>query len=133
MDQPQPARIAVCGLDCSTCNLFAAKNDQQAAETLVAWFRQERWLKPQEGAQEIMARGPYCLGCHGDRSVQWSGDCWIRKCCVEEKQRKFCSECPEFPCTRLTAWSQSNGRYAAAFERLRSMRLGQGGECANHP
>jgi Protein of unknown function (DUF3795) len=124
MSQPAQAMIAACGLDCSACNLFLAKVDAPAAESLVGWFRQEGWLKVDEGAKEIMSRGPYCLGCHGDRSVQWSGDCWIRKCCVEEKHLRFCSECQELPCTRLIERAQGNPRYTAALDRLKAMRDG---------
>lgn len=124
MSQSTGAMIAACGLDCTACTLFLAKTDTKSAESLVAWFKQEGWLKAHEGAQEIMSRGPYCLGCHGDQSVQWSGDCWIRKCCVAEKGLRFCSQCKEFPCTKLSDWSQQNARYSAALDRLRSMRDG---------
>ncbi len=114
--------IAVCGLDCGACHLFSASTNEPAAEALVGWFRAEGWLKATEGACEIMQRGPYCKGCHGDRSVQWSGDCWIRACCVDEKQLMSCSDCQTFPCQRLTEWSQKNARYAQALNRLRLMQ-----------
>jgi hypothetical protein len=114
--------IAACGLDCSGCNLFCAVTDERAAQSLVSWFRQEGWLKPDEGGREIMCRGPYCKGCHGDRSVQWSGDCWIRKCCVDDRKLRFCSDCSEFPCEMLAQWSKTAAKYTTAFNRLLSMR-----------
>jgi len=114
--------IAVCGIDCSSCELFAASTDERAAESLVEWFRREGWLKETEGAGEIRQRGPYCNGCHGDRCVQWTRDCWIRTCCVDEKRLGSCSGCGDFPCARLTEWAQKNPRYAQALSRLRSMQ-----------
>lgn len=123
MNQSAGAMIAACGLDCTGCNLFLAKTDEKSAASLVEWFKQEGWLKAHEGAKEIMDRGPYCLGCHGDQSIQWSGgECWIRKCCVVDKGLKFCSECQQFPCAKLSDWSRQNARYTAAMDRLRLMR-----------
>ena len=101
---------------------MCAKTDEAAAQSLVGWFRQEGWLKEQEGPREIMQRGPYCNGCHGDRSVQWSGDCEIRACCVDAKHHTFCSECDSFPCNRLTEFGKRGPKYAAALERLTVMR-----------
>ena len=122
MARADDAIVAVCGLECGKCNLFLAANDEKEAETLVGWFRQQGWLKENEGAAEIMARGPYCKGCHGDPAVQWSGDCWVRKCCVGEKHHRYCSECAEFPCGKLEEWSKKSRRYAAALDRLKSLR-----------
>jgi hypothetical protein len=114
--------IAPCGLDCSACNLFLAPSDQMAAETLVEWFRHQGWLKPNEGASEIMSRGPYCNGCRGDRSVQWSGDCRIRACCTDQRKLESCSACADFPCAILTEWGEHGAHHAAALERLRDVR-----------
>lgn len=115
--------LAVCGLDCSGCNLFCAVDDEKAAASLVPWFADMGWLKAGEGAREIMLRGPYCNGCRGDRSVQWSGDCKIRLCCVEERHLEFCSDCAEFPCAKLSEWAKHGAHHARALEFLRAKRL----------
>jgi len=122
MTMTNDSMIAVCGLDCRKCNLFNAATDAQEAETLVGWFKQEGWLTEDEGAREIMQRGPYCAGCNGDPAIQWSEDCWIRRCCVEEKGLANCSECTRFPCQRLVERAKDNARYTAALERLQSLR-----------
>jgi hypothetical protein len=122
MSQDANKMLAPCGLDCSGCNLYRAVSDEAAAQSLVGWFSSQGWLKSGEGAREIMARGPYCSACRGDRSVQWSGDCAIRKCCIDERHLSFCSDCDEFPCPKLEAWGQNAGHHAKALERLRTMR-----------
>jgi hypothetical protein len=114
--------IAVCGLDCAACPLLKAATDEGAAQHLVGWFKHEGWLKEHEGVAEVMARGPYCKGCRGDRSIHWSANCWILKCCVDDKGLRFCHECDAFPCQRLKDWSTENEQYAQALERLRRMR-----------
>ncbi len=114
--------IAVCGLDCGPCPLRRVTFDAEAAQEVAAWFREQGWLEEGEGAAEVAARGPYCQGCRGDRSVHWSPDCWIRACCVDEKGLSFCSECDVFPCGRLEEWALGSPRYGEALERLRGMR-----------
>lgn len=116
--------MAPCGIDCAACNLFRAPIDEQAAGALVGWFRKAGWLKADEGAQEIMRRGPYCNGCRGDRSVQWSGNCTIRQCCIDTRKLQHCSDCSEFPCDKLVAWGKSPPHHAAALARLSAMRAG---------
>lgn len=114
--------IAVCGLDCGSCSIRTAPFDADAAQELVIWFREQGWLEQDEGVSELLARGPYCEGCHGSRQVHWSADCWILQCCVDEKGLTHCSECEVFPCPRLVEWAKQNDGYAAALERLREMR-----------
>ena len=114
--------IAVCGLDCTGCPLLNAATDEGAAQDLVGWFRHEGWLKEHESVAEIMARGPYCQGCRGDRSIHWSANCWILKCCVDDRGHEFCYECEAFPCQRLADWATQNERYTQALDHLRDMR-----------
>jgi len=62
------------------------------------------------------------MGCHGDRSLHWSPDCWILQCCVDEKGLRYCYECHVFPCERLREWAGQNEGYAQALERSQRMR-----------
>lgn len=117
-------RIAACGLDCGTCEIRLLPTDEAAAAVTVDWYRRQGWLKENEGVAEALARKMYCCGCHGDRSIHWSADCWILHCCVDGHGLAHCSQCAEFPCTRLLEWSQQNEGYAAALRRLRD-RAGQ--------
>jgi hypothetical protein len=113
--------MAVCGLDCGPCDIRLAPTDRGAAGALVAWFRQMGWLSPSEGMAEVIDRAMYCCGCHGDRSIHWSADCWILRCCVDEKGLAHCHECDQFPCDRLEAWAATSPRYTAALKRLHSL------------
>jgi len=114
--------IAACGLDCGACPIRRMPFDSEAAAEVVAWFKQEGWLKENEGAAEAIERSMYCQGCHGDRSHHWDAECWILKCCVDDKGLKHCSECDTFPCNRLLQWSGQNEGYAKALQLLREMR-----------
>lgn len=117
--------IAVCGLDCASCPLLKASlGDVQAAEQLAGWWKGEGWLSEDEGAAEILARGPHCLGCRGDRAAHWSANCWILQCCVDDRGLNSCHECDDFACERLVEWAAGDEHYTAALERLRGMRAG---------
>ena len=114
--------IAVCGLDCGPCPIRKAPYDSESAKSIVAWFRKEGWLKENEGIEEVLKKGMYCKGCREDRSVHWSADCWILKCCVDDKEHKFCHECNVFPCDQLSEWAQQNDSYGKALDRLKESK-----------
>lgn len=108
-------RLAPCGIDCSTCDIFQAARDpafaQRLAETLSAG-----------GASHAEASWFQCKGCWGDRSVCWSDDCAIYRCCVEERHLASCSECADFPCTELQTWAGEYTNHRAAYARLKELR-----------
>lgn len=114
--------IAVCGLDCESCDIRRAPNDPEAAQRIVAWFKREGWLKEDEGITEIIERSMYCKGCKGDRSVHWSPDCEILTCCINDKGHQFCYECSVFPCEQLITWAEQNEGYFEALNRLKTMK-----------
>ncbi|MFW6117461.1 MAG: DUF3795 domain-containing protein [Thermoproteota archaeon] len=114
--------IAVCGLNCGSCDLRKAPEDSEAAERVVAWFRREGWLKQDEGMEEVIQRGMYCKGCRGDQSVHWSPECWMLKCCVDQKGHQFCYQCKDFPCKRLSERAQQNEGYRRALDRLKKLK-----------
>ncbi|NOZ26554.1 MAG: DUF3795 domain-containing protein [Chloroflexi bacterium] len=122
MGKAQGPMIAVCGLDCGECDIYRAPSDPGAAQRVVAWFREQGWLREDEGIQEIIGRSMYCMGCRGDPSLHWSPDCWIRACCVDEKGLEFCYECDVFPCEALVEWAQEDAGYTRALNRLRRMK-----------
>jgi hypothetical protein len=115
--------IAACGLDCQTCEIRRVPFDAEAAKSVVVWFRDMGWLNEGEGVTEILARRMYCQGCHGDRRLHWSPDCWILQCCVDNKGLSNCAECEAFPCDRLREWSTQNDGYAEALQRLEQQRI----------
>jgi hypothetical protein len=125
MGEAKERWIAACGLDCEACEIHRVPFDAQAAQSVVAWFREQGWLGADEGVTEILARRMYCKGCLGDRELHWSPDCWILHCCVDDKGLRDCSECEAFPCERLRQWSTQNDGYAKALLRLESMKVGR--------
>ena len=114
--------IAICGLDCGSCDIRKAPHDAEAGQRIVAWFKKEGWLKEDEGINEVIERRMYCKGCRGDRAVHWSPDCWILKCCVDDKGHKFCYQCSTFPCERLSEWAKQGDNYCHALDRLKEMK-----------
>jgi hypothetical protein len=113
--------MAACGLDCGECSIRKLPFDDDAAAEVVAWFKKMGWLKEGEGVADAIEQSMYCKGCLSDRSLHWSDDCWILKCCVDGKGLENCSECDTFPCDRLVEWSRQNEDYGKAFQRLREM------------
>ena len=126
MTESMPEMMAVCGLDCGSCTIRRMPFDQEAAKGVIGWFRSMGWLKGNEGAAEALERNMYCKGCHGDREVHWSADCWILKCAVDERGFRHCHECAEFPCQRPDMWGAENDKYAAALGRLKLLHLARG-------
>jgi len=114
--------MAVCGLDCTDCELRLAPTDEKAAASVAAWFRSMGWLKETEGVAELKARGILCAGCHGDRATHWSADCKLLQCCVDQKKLHYCFECADFVCPMLREWAAEDSRYAAALARLKTIK-----------
>ena len=114
--------MAPCGIDCNACNLYRASFEAECAEALVPWFRSKGWIASDEGGAAIMAKAPFCAGCLGDRTMQWSADCAIRACCVDERGLAHCGMCDAFRCKELSDFEASADHHAAAVERLQAMR-----------
>jgi hypothetical protein len=107
--------IAACGLDCSRCDIFRAKDNPELAEKIADWFRKEQNV-------DVDGQDIGCTGCGGPRPSHWSPNCWILKCCVDEKGLEYCSQCPDFPCDRLKDWAKENDAYGEALKRLQAMQ-----------
>jgi len=108
-------QLACCGLNCETCEIRLAPTDKIAAEVVLKWYESEGWLTEDEGMPAVLERKMYCTGCLGSRETHWSADCWILQCCVDDHHLENCSQCPDFPCEKLTAWSQQDKSYLQAF------------------
>lgn len=123
----EPKMIAACGLDCGSCSIRRLPFDAEAAVEAIGWYRQQGWLKEDEGVAEAIERKMFCCGCHSDREAHWSADCWILHCCVDANSLEHCCDCATFPCDRLVEWSRSDESYGKAFDRLRRMQAERGG------
>ncbi|MCW3994294.1 MAG: DUF3795 domain-containing protein [Candidatus Bathyarchaeota archaeon] len=107
--------VAVCGLNCAKCEIFQASSNRDLAQKIVDWFKKER-------DTVVKVEDICCLGCRGDRAKHWSPDCWILKCCVDEKGLEYCFQCGDFPCEKLKEWAEENKSYGEALNRLVEMR-----------
>lgn len=84
----------VCGLYCGACGIYRMYKDQDTE-------RLER------AARQIFRCEPAdirCEGCGGQPACLWTPDCRFVRC-VREQGVAFCSECREFPCEDLAAFS----------------------------
>jgi hypothetical protein len=113
--KPENQMIAVCGLDCSGCDIRLATSDPKIAQQIADWFKKER-------NEEVKIKDIHCLGCKSDRTKHWSPDCWILQCCVDKKGLEFCYECEEFPCEELSQWAKSSRKYGEALNKLKEMK-----------
>lgn len=113
--------LAACGLDCEACEIRLAPFDPDAAEVVTKWFRSQGWLADDEDIPELIEHKMLCTGCLGSRETHWSPDCWILACCVDQHDLTNCSQCVEFPCDRLVAWSQEDKSYQQALINLRQL------------
>jgi hypothetical protein len=107
--------IAACGIECFKCDILQASNDPKMAQYIADWFKKER-------NEVVKLEDIRCAGCKSDRTKHWSPDCWILKCCADDKGLEFCNECNEFPCAKLVEWSKTDKGYAAALNRLKEMK-----------
>lgn len=48
--------MAVCGLDCESCDIRLVPTDVDAAQRVADWFHEMGWLEKDEGAEEIIER-----------------------------------------------------------------------------
>ncbi|MFW6197182.1 MAG: DUF3795 domain-containing protein [Thermoplasmatota archaeon] len=114
--------LSACGLECKKCSIYLAHSDEGVAHEVMDWFIDMGWLEGDVEIEEFMDDGPYCMGCHGDRETHWSPDCWILRCCVDEKGLDNCSECDQFSCERLEEWAEKDEIYSEGLERLKELK-----------
>jgi len=120
-------RLAACGIDCSKCAsyLVTMNRDVKAAEMLVEWYRGQKWIMEDEGAEEIINKAPLCKGC-------WNSDakCFFKcrcgeldfRICCNSKSISHCGECDVFPCTYYLEFASVNIAHINAMDYLESIR-----------
>jgi hypothetical protein len=122
MENVQSQMMAVCGLDCGTCDIRRAPTDPDSAQVVVAWFRKMGWLEEDEGIVEVIERRMYCNGCRADRSVHWSPECPLLICCVDERHLEHCAQCQDFMCEKLEAFANDeHEHHREAVETLKRL------------
>ncbi len=115
MNEKKQQKIAVCGLNCGNCDIYNASNNPEIAHQLVKQF-QGAW-------EDVKAEDFHCNGCRSNKTQCWTPDCWIRECCVNNKNLEYCYECQEFPCIKLKKWANKSERYGNALNQLKKMKV----------
>jgi len=123
MQSNSDIKIAPCGLICNDCPLFLVPYDEKAAKEVLNWFKKECWYKENQKIEDIIINEDYCEGCRSSRkSLHWSPECEILKCCINKRDLNFCYECSEFPCKTYNEWIARGKKYRDAFENLKHLK-----------
>jgi hypothetical protein len=86
--EEQKNLVAPCGIDCSLCELYTCKDDQQLYAHLLSRGMPQGKL-PCAGCRDIKGKCPVI------------GGVCATYACVTEKKVEFCFDCLEFPCSKL--------------------------------
>jgi len=117
-------RMAACGLDCSECGAYKVTmfGDMEEAAKMVEYWRANKWIGPDEGAEAIVKMNPVCKGCWDNADCIIKCGCGKRdfRACCNEKRIMHCGECDAFPCEDYEAWASQNEGCLGAMERLKS-------------
>ena len=91
-------RIAPCGLDCATCPAYRENVDEKVRAYLAGRFH----LKPEEAA---------CDGCCPSQGSPLPCPNCATYACAQAHGVRFCSDCPEFPCSKLMPVADGAARF----------------------
>ncbi len=115
--------IAICGLDCSKCDIYLIDEDEKIATGILKWFKQNGWRPESTTVQDFMQEGKICKGCRGDREDKhWSANCEILICCSDERNLESCHECSEFICKKLEEWRKKSEKHEPGIEILKKLK-----------
>jgi hypothetical protein len=108
--------VATCGLYCGACPIYLdtqSKSDQKTKE-----FMQQLGSKQTNVKREDLQ----CDGCLGKgQLISFCAKCAIRSC-AEGKKVSRCSDCSEFPCSRITNFNNDYGMLLHHSEVLSNLR-----------
>jgi len=91
-------KIAVCGLDCASCEAYiATKRNDNKLKAKVA----KKWSK-EFGYPNLKLEDINCLGCLSLTGPVFQNcqKCMVRKCALE-KGLKNCGQCSDYPCKKI--------------------------------
>ena len=110
--------VAVCGLYCGACPMYLAtqSNDEQKQKELLKRFS--------SGPMKLKLEDVLCDGCIGNgRVASFCLNCAIRKCPNDKQNITLCSDCPDFPCSRITDFNNDGmPHHGEVLENLRQIR-----------
>ena len=110
--------VAVCGLYCGACPMYLAthSNDEQKQKALIEQFS--------SGPMKLSWEDIQCDGCLGNgRLATFCRDEAIRLCPTSKSSVARCSDCPDFPCPRITDFNNDGMlHHAEVLKNLRHIR-----------
>ena len=92
--------VASCGLYCGACPMYLAtqNKDDERAKALLKQFS--------SGKMNWKMEDLLCDGCiAGGRLATFCRSCQIRESAAKKTKDKLCSSCPDFACSRITAFN----------------------------
>ena len=110
--------VAVCGLYCGACSIYRAWRDNN----------RERLEEMRQGmssrGQVVTLDDLQCDGCLGQgHRTPFCQQCAIRLCPNDKPGVTRCSDCPDFPCSRITDFNNDGMRHhAEVLDNLRRMQ-----------
>ena len=108
--------VATCGLYCGACPMYLDSQSESNHKT------REFMQQLGSGQIEIKREDFLCDGCLGKgRLVSFCAKCAIRSC-AEGKTTAHCSDCSEFPCSRITDFNNNHGKLLHHSEVLANLR-----------
>jgi len=112
--------VAPCGLYCGACASYLATQENNA-QRLMSRFGggSKQPAKPPTLTEAMM-----CDGCQGGgRTPAHVPKCAIKLCAAEKSKSKRCSECEEFPCSRISDFNNDGmAHHAEVLANLRQLR-----------
>jgi len=112
------ALVAPCGLYCGACPMYLATrdNDQQRIDAMLKQF----------GARDmkLSLADVQCDGCiAGGRVASFCRKCAMRECAESKPDVTRCSDCSDFPCSKVTNFNNDGMlHHAEVLENCRRLR-----------
>lgn len=110
--------VAPCGLYCGACPMYLAtqENSEKRLESLMQQFS--------AGKMQMKMADILCDGCIGGRRVAtFCSRCAMRSCAESKPNVTRCSDCPDFPCSKITNFNNDGmTHHSEVLENLRHLR-----------
>jgi hypothetical protein len=97
--------FAYCGLYCSSCSVFIASQEDPARLQIIA-------NKMNRSVEETR-----CNGCRSEKLSSYCLNCDLKICAIS-KGIDFCSECNDYPCSKLKSFQKKMPHRSELFDSL---------------
>ncbi len=101
---------APCGLYCGNCSIFRTYYDRDQKKANA--YAREMKCKPGDVK---------CSGCRVEAKFRWSPDCEFLDC-TEKHGVKFCYQCKDFPCGKITEFADAAPHHREIFDNFERIR-----------